>query len=331
MIEQFLQKYSLHGNWVDLIFILLILYFIFSSRGFINSLIEAGGFIFALIFSYKIYSIFGQLLISNFSFPRGLAFAAGYFIAWFLSEIIFYFLISLIPKSFFENLSKHPLNTTLGFITGAFQASIIYLFFVSLIFAFPVRPQIKEAVLNSRTGPFFVDLSQSFERQTKSVFGEAISETLNFLTIKPDSTERIDLGFKPPQDKLSNDASSENIMFDLVNQERQKDNKKELVFDDKLRDLARSYGMQMFSNGFFSHVSAVDGSSPSDRANGIGVSYTVIGENLAFAPDVYVAHQGLMNSQGHRENILSSDYSKVGIGVIDGGIYGRIFVQEFTN
>jgi uncharacterized protein YkwD len=38
-----------------------------------------------------------------------------------------------------------------------------------------------------------------------------------------------------------------------------------------------------------------------------------------------------MNSPGHKANILSISFGKVGIGVIDGGIYGEMFCQEFTN
>lgn len=154
---------------------------------------------------------------------------------------------------------------------------------------------------------------------------------MNFITVKPESNEQVDLGVKPAQKQLSYDPTSEAVMFESVNEERVKTGRKKLVFDNSLREVARSYAIEMFSHGFFSHVSAVDGSYPADRANRAKISYTVIGENLAFAPDVYVAHQGLMNSQGHRENILSTDYAKVGIGVIDGGIYGRMFVQEFTN
>lgn len=47
---------------------------------------------------------------------------------------------------------------------------------------------------------------------------------------------------------------------------------------------------------------------PANRAMRFGLEFSVIGENLAFAPDVYIAHQGLMNSQGHKANILSTDF-----------------------
>jgi uncharacterized protein YkwD len=38
-----------------------------------------------------------------------------------------------------------------------------------------------------------------------------------------------------------------------------------------------------------------------------------------------------MNSPGHRANILSANFGRIGIGVIDGGIYGEIFCQEFKD
>ena len=55
------------------------------------------------------------------------------------------------------------------------------------------------------------------------------------------------------------------------------------------------------------------------------------GENLALAPTTEFAHEGLMNSPGHRANILNGQFRRVGIGVLDGGIYGKMFVQEFTD
>lgn len=55
------------------------------------------------------------------------------------------------------------------------------------------------------------------------------------------------------------------------------------------------------------------------------------GENLALSPNVTLAMQGLMGSKGHRANILSTNFGKIGMGVIDGGIIGEVFCQEFTD
>ncbi len=331
MFDQLIETLSLHGNWIDLAFIILIVYFVLTQKGFIHSMLEAVSFIFSLFISYKSYFFFGKLLISNFSLPRGMANAAGFFIAWFLAEIIISVLLLGFIIKVFRKYQKHPLNVSFGIVAAILQACAIFLFFVSFIFAFPVRGQIKQAVIESRTGPYFVDASRSLEKQLKSIFGDAVTETLNFVTIKPQSNERVDLGVKPQKKQLSYDSQSEFTMFAKVNDERKKSGVKPLEFDNGLRDLARDYATEMFTNGFFSHVSAVDGTTPADRATIHGVSFMVIGENLAFAPDVYIAHEGLMNSEGHRKNILLEDFGKVGIGVVDGGIYGRMFVQEFTN
>ena len=331
MVRQFLEKYSLRGNWIDLAFIILILYFILTQKGFINTFLEAVAFIFSLIFSYRFYAFFGSLLVLNFSFPKGIAQASGFFIAWFLAEIIFSVIALPFSARLFARFQKHPLNISLGFIAAIIQAATIFLFFVSLVFAFPVRGQIKQALLDSRSGPFFVNISRSTEKYIKNIFGEAVNETLNFLTIKPQSNERVDLGIKPQEKQLSYDTESEVTMFSSVNKEREKRGVKALTFDYQIRDVARDYALEMFKNGFFSHVSVVDGSSPADRADRADISYLVIGENLAFAPDIYVAHAGLMNSEGHKRNILSEEFGKVGIGVVDGGVYGKMFVQEFTN
>src|SRR3989344_7724790 len=116
MVRQFLEKYSLRGNWIDLAFIILILYFILTQKGFINTFLEAVAFIFSLIFSYRFYAFFGSLLVLNFSFPKGIAQASGFFIAWFLAEIIFSVIAIRFLAKIFDRFQKHKLNISLGFV-----------------------------------------------------------------------------------------------------------------------------------------------------------------------------------------------------------------------
>ena len=119
-------------------------------------------------------------------------------------------------------------------------------------------------------------------------------------------------------------------MIDLVNKERQKMGVKTLSFDSQLRDIGRGHSMDMFLKGYFSHYSP-EGKTVADRANESGVKFLVIGENLAYAPSLSLAHDGLMNSSGHRANILSEDFNKIGIGIMDGGVYGLMITQVFSN
>ena len=100
--------------------------------------------------------------------------------------------------------------------------------------------------------------------------------------------------------------------------------------DKDLLRLARAHSRDMFIRGYFAHVNP-DGEDPFDRMNEAGIIYQVAGENLALAPNVDLAHDGLMNSPGHRANILTAEFGLVGIGCIDGGSYGKMFSQEFTD
>jgi uncharacterized protein YkwD len=55
------------------------------------------------------------------------------------------------------------------------------------------------------------------------------------------------------------------------------------------------------------------------------------GENLALAPTLTIAHEGLMNSPGHRANILQKKFGRVGIGVMEGGFHRLMITQNFRN
>jgi uncharacterized protein YkwD len=70
---------------------------------------------------------------------------------------------------------------------------------------------------------------------------------------------------------------------------------------------------------------------PFDRMREANVRFVTAGENLALVPTVQVAHRGLMNSPGHRANILYPQFARVGIGIMDGGIRGLMISQEFRN
>lgn len=117
-------------------------------------------------------------------------------------------------------------------------------------------------------------------------------------------------------------------MLSLINQERAKAGLSPLTADMRLVELARKKSLDMIQNNYFGHVSPTYG-SPFDMLKAAGISYRAAGENIAGAPTVARAHALLMASQGHRANILSSSYNRVGIGIVDGGPYGKMFTQLF--
>ena len=86
----------------------------------------------------------------------------------------------------------------------------------------------------------------------------------------------------------------------------------------------------MWERSYFSHYTP-EGKDPFERMKDGHVDYRTAGENLALAPTLQIAHTGLMNSPGHRANILNPNFGRVGIGILDGGRRGIMVSQEFRN
>lgn len=103
-----------------------------------------------------------------------------------------------------------------------------------------------------------------------------------------------------------------------INQIREQYNLEPLRYNDQLAQVARQYSQQMSAQNFFSHTSP-NGDTPATRVQSGGITYTLVGENLFKCTNVPepvpAAVQGWMDSPGHRENILRSEYRETGIGV----------------
>jgi uncharacterized protein YkwD len=128
-------------------------------------------------------------------------------------------------------------------------------------------------------------------------------------------------------DDLGSDAASEREMLDLVNLERIGEGLPSLEWHDRLSDVARVYAQRMAVEGFFGHT-APEGESVGDRVAAAGIPYRVVGENLAIAVTMEMAHEGLMESEGHRANILNPEFTSMGIGLVETP-YGVVIVQLF--
>ncbi|MBI2028689.1 MAG: CvpA family protein [Candidatus Levybacteria bacterium] len=315
-------------NWVDYILIIILIVYAFEgySVGFLSAFLDLVSLIVSFVVGLKFYGFFANILIDRLSIPQGFSNAIGFFIAALLTDVI----IKALIRKFF---APHPtmfkdLNHVMGVFPGVLSATILLSFLLTLIVALPVSSYVKNSTFSSKMGKFLVSNTQGLEKDINEVFGGAVNETINFLTVEPKSNEILSLNFKTAN--FSIDRNAENDMFNLINKERVNRGIKQLVFDDKLRDVGRSHCKDMFERGYFSHYT-LEGNSPFDRMEEENIVYSQAGENLALSPNTDLAMQGLMNSEGHKANILSSDFGRVGIGVIDGGIYGEMFCQEFTD
>lgn len=131
------------------------------------------------------------------------------------------------------------------------------------------------------------------------------------------------------QEEQSQELSEmETQMIDLVNQERTKNNLSQLELDEDLREVARLKSKDLARDVYFAHQSPVYG-SPFEMMQTYGIEFTQAGENLAGHQSVEAAHEGLMNSKGHRENILKPDFTHIGIGVKKSEKFKYVFTQMF--
>lgn len=116
--------------------------------------------------------------------------------------------------------------------------------------------------------------------------------------------------------------------LEALNADRLKNGLEPLVYNEALTRLARAYAADMIERRFFSHDTP-EGLTPFDRMRLNGISYLHAGENLAINDTVRAAQAAFMNSPTHRENVLHSRFTEVGIGVLTAP-NGKIYVvQEF--
>src|SRR3989344_564364 len=285
---------SLNGNWLDLVIIFILIFFVARAFRF--------GFWVVLVDLVLLLAVFVESILG----------------------VILYKLVYLVPV----RLKKGIVSKFLAIFPAIGEGFIMVSFLLILALAFPISPKIKADITESRIGGLLIEKTSGVETKVNEVFGGVIEDALTFYTIKPESREVVELTVTKRE--LSIDELSETEMFKLVNKERKEMGVAELIWDVRLVPVARAHATDMWERSYFGHISP-EGEDIGGRLEKAGVNFFVAGENLALAPTLQTAHIGLMNSQGHRENILSRDFNRMGIGVIDNGVYGKMFVQIFID
>ena len=120
----------------------------------------------------------------------------------------------------------------------------------------------------------------------------------------------------------------ENINRYLINSERFNKNLNTLSYDENATLCARSHSKDMRDNDYFAHEN-LKNQTPFDRMASYNIDYMAAAENIAGGQTSAIfAHYALMNSKGHRVNILG-DYKYIGVGVVFGGSLSMYLTQNF--
>lgn len=134
----------------------------------------------------------------------------------------------------------------------------------------------------------------------------------------------------PPVADATIDPADEATLLEMTNLARSQAGLPSLASDGRLLTLARQHSLDMYRQGYFAHDAPLLG-APADRLRAAGVRFNQVGENIAHAPTVAEAFQGLIASPDHRANILGADFQRIGVGVARSPVWGVVVTQDFTN
>ena len=317
-------------NVVDALLLLALALYVSEDvrRGALFGLLDLAGFGVALLAALLAYVPVADWLAGQAGVPYALAKPLGFGLVWLGSDVLFALTLRRAARRPAQAVAGMRSGRLLGVLTGAARAMLAATLALAVITGLPTPEPVGRAVRESTVASHLADGAMAVQRALSGVFGEAVDQTLATLTVRPESNERVTLPFRVAEPRI--DPAAEDRMLELVNQERSRAGLGALSVDPTIREVARAYSIDMFRRGFFSHVD-LDGATPFDRMRRGGVRFSGAGENLALAPTVDVAHQGLMNSPGHRANILNGRFRRIGIGAASGGMHGRMFTQNFAD
>jgi uncharacterized protein YkwD len=321
----------MYPNLVDAGLVLVIALSAFSGykRGALLSLLDLvrwiGGWLLAIFLYRPVSNVIGSAFGGDETMRLPIVFLALVVLLGILIQFVGWRLVRRIPVDYHMT----SLNRILGIIPGLFNGLILAAILSGLLFAIPLNDTFAAQVQDSRVAGELAVVTDTIENTLTPIFEPALRQTLTRIqTIEPGSDETVELPFKVTNAKPAPDLEEQ--MLVLVNQERTSRGLKPLVMDEELRQVARAHSEDMFVRGYFSHYTP-EGMDPFDRMRAAGVTFRTAGENLALAPTLQLAHTGLMNSPGHRANILHTQFGRVGIGILDGGRRGIMVSQEFRN
>ena len=133
--------------------------------------------------------------------------------------------------------------------------------------------------------------------------------------------------------KIFNISESEindkvNELLKLINNEREKNGLIKLQILPRLQEIAMTKAEDMVKSNYFSHESPNYG-NPFDMMKNFGITYKSAGENIAGNSSIEGAFNSWLSSENHKQNILSTAYNYIGIGITPSEKYGYIIVIMF--
>lgn len=317
-------------NIVDLLVVFFVVIYaaLIFKRGFLVELFEFLGFALSLFLAI-LFSPYISYILTLVKLPTSIANTVAFVLIWVLTGLFFLHLSKTVFKKLPMVLILSKFNRYFGIIPNLLSSLLIVIFIATTVVVLPTATSIKTTLTQSKIVGTLLPLTIGLSAPLETAFSSSVRDGLIHLTSKePNSNSFVRLSF--PNLQLTHDIESEKILFNLLNGTRQANGLESLWLDPTLTTIASEHSKAMFLEGYFGHVDP-KGKNPYDRAIAAGMNFNTLAENISYAPDVLTAQNGFINSPTHLKAILSPKYFRVGIGVYDSGIYGKMFTEEFSN
>ncbi len=319
-------------NWIDAVIVVVVAYFLVAGweQGIIHLVASLISFVISLWLALQLHGYVATFMTEKFDLPAVWTVVLGYVLVGFVAEAVISTGLRVLADKVPVRFLGSKVNHWAGAVVSVLNALLIVAFFLLLILALPIRGSVKDDIRTAFIGSRLLAAAHRYGGTLETSVTDVVNKAQEFMTIAPQSGEEVVLNITTPADQLQVDEGAESNLIARVNEEREKIGLSPLFVDTKMVDVARAYSRKMILDKRFSHVDT-EGQTAAERLSMASVVFVRAGENLAFAPDVATAHQGLMDSESHRINILDRRFRRIGVGIIRAGDEGLVITQLFAD
>jgi uncharacterized protein YkwD len=317
-------------NYINALLLIIVAVSVWAgvARGFIISGLALLSWMGSLVIGLFAYAPLSSLLLKMWPFAGVWSAPLSFIISVILARLILDTLANKVLEEVPARVHVNIVNRILGVLPGTVNGLIWATLLAAFLLLMPVTNLVSKQTRDGKLAGKLIEQMSWVQEKLSPVFGDALNYAIPKNTVEVSANNPIKLPFtvKDPKDRHDLEAQ----MLVLVNRERTQRGLNALKADPVIAVVARKHSADMFARGYFSHFTP-EGIDPFQRMRKDHIRFLTAGENLALAQTLAIAHNGLMNSPGHRANILNPSFGRVGISILDGGVYGLMITQNFRN
>ncbi len=303
------------------------------SRGFVREGLDVVGLVVGVVLAFRLGPVVGTVIAAMSGISGDAARLVGGLIVFVSVGVAVAVAVHFIEQRAnlpALNVANRVAGAGLALLWGVILATVA----LSLAVILPMPSAVSNALEGSAVTRVLTDPAGTPQTVFRGLAGNRIVESLinlqravgeRMLVVEGD--EVITFPAADPSE-LNIDTAAASEVYDLVNRARVDSGVDPLAWSPALCLVGEDHAVEMYVEGYFSHVSPTTG-SVADRVREAGITYRVVGENLALAATPDAVYEGFIDSPGHRVNMLRTEYRRVGVAVVSGPL-GLMTAVVFT-